>query len=173
MLLYALLHLTGTPGMTLDELRAFRQWGSKTAGHPEYGHAAGIETTTGPLGQGLANAVGFAIAEEAMRAQFGRRVVDHRTWVIAGDGCLMEGISHEAIGLAGRQRLSRLIVLWDNNSISIDGAVDLADITDQRARFEAAGWTVLACDGHDPDDVDRALTRPGPPTARFWSTARR
>ena len=159
MLLYALLHLTGTPGMTLDELRNFRQWGAKTAGHPEYGHAPGIETTTGPLGQGLANAVGFAIAEESLRAAFGRKAVDHHTWVIAGDGCLMEGISHEAIGLAGMQKLNRLTVLWDNNSISIDGAVDLADITDQRARFEAAGWTVLACDGHDPADIDRALTR--------------
>ena len=158
MLLYGLLHLTGYPGMTLEEIRNFRQWGAKTAGHPEYGHAAGIETTTGPLGQGLATAVGFAIAEEALRAQFGPKVVDHRTWVIAGDGCLMEGISHEAIGLAGMQKLKNLIVLWDNNGISIDGAVDLACVTDQRARFAAAGWAVLACDGHDPADIDRALT---------------
>ena len=158
MLLYALLYLTGTPGMTLDQLRAFRQWGAVTAGHPEFGHAPGIETTTGPLGQGLANAVGMAMAEEALRASFGRKLVDHRTWVIAGDGCLMEGISHEAIGLAGKQKLSRLVVLWDNNNISIDGTVDLSCVTDQRARFEAAGWTVLACDGHDPADIDRALT---------------
>ncbi len=158
MLLYALLHLTGYPGMTAEELRAFRQWGSKTAGHPEFGHAAGIETTTGPLGQGLANAVGFAIAEESLRARFGRKIVDHRTWVIAGDGCLMEGISHEAIGLAGMQRLRNLIVLWDNNGISIDGSVDLACVTDQRGRFAAAGWEVLSCDGHDPADIDRALT---------------
>mgnify|MGYP000615942582 CR=1 FL=1 len=158
MLLYALLYLTGTPGMTLEELRNFRQWGAKTAGHPEYGHAPGIETTTGPLGQGLANAVGFAIAEESLRAQFGPKLVDHRTWVIAGDGCLMEGISHEAIGLAGMQKLKNLIVLWDNNGISIDGAVDLSCITDQRARFAAAGWAVLSCDGHDPADIDRALT---------------
>ncbi|MCX7889774.1 MAG: transketolase, partial [Rhodobacteraceae bacterium] len=158
MLLYALLHLTGHADMTLDELRAFRQWGSRTAGHPEYGHAAGIETTTGPLGQGIANAVGFAIAEEALRARWGSRIVDHRTWVIAGDGCLMEGISHEAIGLAGMQKLRNLIVLWDNNAISIDGSVSLADATDQRRRFEAAGWLVLHCDGHDPDDIDRALT---------------
>ncbi len=158
MLLYALLHLTGYPGMTLEALKGFRQWGQPTAGHPEYGHAPGIETTTGPLGQGLANAVGFAIAEEALRARFGAKAVDHRTWVIAGDGCLQEGISHEAIGLAGRQRLSRLIVLWDDNGISIDGAVGLADATDQRRRFEAAGWLVLACDGHDPADIDRALT---------------
>jgi transketolase len=158
MLLYGLLHLTGYPGMTLDEVRNFRQWGAKTAGHPEYGHAAGIETTTGPLGQGLANAVGFAMAEERMRAEFGAKIVDHRTWVFAGDGCLMEGISHEAIGLAGMQRLKNLVVLWDNNDISIDGKVSLSDRTDQRTRFKAAGWEVLHCDGHDPDDIDRALT---------------
>jgi transketolase len=158
MLLYALLHLTGYKDMTLDEVKNFRQWGSKTAGHPEYGHAEGIETTTGPLGQGIANSVGFAIAEESLRARFGKKIVDHHTWVIAGDGCLMEGISHEAIGLAGMQKLSKLIVLWDNNSISIDGKVSLSDITDQRARFEAAGWKVLHCDGHDPADIDRAMT---------------
>ncbi len=158
MLLYALLHLTGHADMPIEQLRDFRQWGSATAGHPEYGHAAGIETTTGPLGQGLANAVGFAIAEEALRARFGAGAVDHRTWVIAGDGCLMEGISHEAIGLAGMQKLSRLIVLWDNNDISIDGRIALSDITDQRARFAAAGWLVLDCDGHDPADIDRAMT---------------
>lgn len=157
MLLYALLHLTGYEDMTLDQLRNFRQLGSATAGHPEYGHAQGIETTTGPLGQGLANAVGFAMAEEALRAQFGRSVVDHRTWVIAGDGCLMEGISHEAIGLAGMQKLSNLIVLWDNNRITIDGSLDLSCMTDQQGRFQAAGWHVLSCDGHDPDDIDRAL----------------
>jgi transketolase len=158
MLLYALMHLTGYGEMTLDQIRNFRQWGSITAGHPENFLAPGIETTTGPLGQGLANAVGFAIAEESLRARFGAKVVDHRTWVIAGDGCLMEGISHEAIGLAGMQKLSKLIVLWDNNSISIDGPVSLSDVTDQRARFAAAGWTVLHCDGHDPADIDRALT---------------
>ena len=158
MLLYGLLHLTGYADMTLDQIRNFRQWGAITAGHPEYGHARGIETTTGPLGQGIANAVGFAIAEQALQARFGRKIVDHRTWVIAGDGCLMEGISHEAIGLAGRQRLSNLIVLWDNNQISIDGAVSLSDITDQHKRFEAAGWQVLACNGHDPEDIDRALS---------------
>ncbi|WP_114964550.1 transketolase [Alkalilacustris brevis] len=158
MLLYALLYLTGSPDMSLDEIRNFRQWGAKTAGHPEFGHALGIETTTGPLGQGLANAVGFALAEESLRARYGRKIVDHHTYVIAGDGCLMEGISHEAIGLAGMQKLSKLIVLWDNNEISIDGAVSLSDITDQRARFAAAGWHVLSCDGHDPADIDRALT---------------
>ena len=158
MLLYGLLHLTGYEGMTIDEIRNFRQWGAKTAGHPEYGHAKGIETTTGPLGQGLANAVGFAMAEERLRADFGAKIAEHRTWVIAGDGCLMEGISHEAIGLAGMQKLKNLIVLWDNNGISIDGKVALSDITDQQARFRAAGWEVLACDGHDPDDIDRALS---------------
>jgi len=158
MLLYALLHLTGYEDMTLDQVRNFRQWGAITAGHPEYGHAKGIETTTGPLGQGIANAVGFAMAEEKLRAEYGPKIVDHHTWVIAGDGCLMEGISHEAISLAGRQKLSRLIVLWDNNDITIDGRVSLSDVTDQRARFAAAGWHVLSCDGHDPADIDRALT---------------
>ncbi len=158
MLLYALLHLTGYEDMTLEQLKNFRQWGAITAGHPEYGHAKGIETTTGPLGQGLGNGVGFAIAEESLRARFGAKIVDHRTWVIAGDGCLMEGISHEAIGLAGMQKLSKLIVLWDNNNISIDGKIALSDVTDQRARFAAAGWTVLSCDGHDPADIDRAMT---------------
>ncbi len=158
MLLYGLLHLTGTPGMSLDQLKTFRQLGSMTAGHPEYGHAPGIETTTGPLGQGLATAVGMAIAEAHLSARFGAKVVDHRTWVIAGDGCLMEGVSHEAIGLAGAQRLAKLIVLWDDNGISIDGKVSLSDVTDQMRRFEAAGWSVHRCDGHDPEDIERALT---------------
>ncbi len=159
MLLYALLHLTGYEDMTLDQIRNFRQWGAITAGHPEYGHAKGVETTTGPLGQGLANAVGFAMAEEALRARFGRKVVDHYTYVIAGDGCLMEGVSHEAIGLAGMQKLSRLIVLWDDNNISIDGEISLSDVTDQKARFRAAGWEVVSCDGHDPEEIDAALTK--------------
>ncbi len=159
MLLYALLHLTGYEEFPLDQIRAFRQWGSRTAGHPENFLASAIETTTGPLGQGLANAVGFAIAEEALRARFGKKLVDHHTWAIVGDGCLMEGISHEAIGLAGMQKLSKLIVLWDDNDISIDGKVSLSDITDQKARFQAAGWHVLSCDGHDPEDIDRALTK--------------
>ena len=157
MLLYGLLHLTGYADMTMAEIRNFRQLGSKTAGHPEYGHAAGIETTTGPLGQGLANAVGMAMAEEALRARFGPKIVDHSTWVIAGDGCLMEGVSQEAIALAGRQELSRLIVLWDDNGITIDGAVSLSDVTDQRARFAASCWDVIDCDGHDTADVERAL----------------
>jgi transketolase len=157
MLLYALLHLVGSPDMTMDEIRAFRRLGSRTAGHPEYGHALGIETTTGPLGQGLANAVGMALAERILAARHGNDLVNHRTWVIAGDGCLMEGISHEAIGLAGRQRLNKLIVLWDDNDITIDGKVANAAITDQAARFAADGWATLSCDGHDPDDIARAL----------------
>ncbi|WP_394224802.1 transketolase [Paracoccus marcusii] len=159
MLIYSLLHLTGYEQMTLDQVRNFRQLGAITAGHPEYGHVEGVETTTGPLGQGVATAVGFAIAEEAMRAEFGADLCDHRTWVIAGDGCLMEGISHEAIALAGHQKLGRLIVLWDNNDITIDGRVSLSDATDQHARFAAAGWRVLACDGHDAADIDRALSQ--------------
>ena len=158
MLIYSLLHLTGYADMTLDQIKNFRQWGAITAGHPEYGHATGVETTTGPLGQGVANSVGFAIAEELLRAQWGKKIIDHHTYVIAGDGCLMEGISQEAIGLAGKQKLDRLIVLWDNNNITIDGKVDLSDITDQMARFAASGWSVFECDGHDPTDIDRAIT---------------
>ncbi len=158
MLLYSLLHLTGYDDMTLEQVKNFRQWGAITAGHPEYGHAKGIETTTGPLGQGIANSVGFAMAEEMLRARFGRKLVDHYTYVIAGDGCLMEGISQEAIGLAGRHALGRLIVLWDNNNITIDGTVDLADRTDQVKRFRASGWQVLEIDGHDPAAIDAALT---------------
>src|SRR6056297_2699209 len=158
MLLYSLLHLTGYEDMTLDQIKNFRQWGAITAGHPEYGHAKGIETTTGPLGQGISNAVGFAMAEEMLRARFGRKLVDHYTYVIAGDGCLMEGVSHEAIGLAGRHALSKLIVFWDNNNITIDGTVDLADRTDQVKRFRASGWQVLEIDGHDPEAIDAAIT---------------
>ncbi len=158
MLLYALLHLTGYPEMTLDQLKNFRQWGAITAGHPEYGHAPGIETTTGPLGQGLSNAVGFAMAEEILRARLGKALMDHHTYVIAGDGCLMEGVSQEAITLAGRHRLGRLIAFWDNNSITIDGAVELSDRTDQPARFRAAGWHVQEIDGHDPKAIDAAIT---------------
>ncbi|SNT74672.1 transketolase [Paracoccus seriniphilus] len=158
MLIYSLLHLTGYQQMTIEQIRNFRQLGAITAGHPEYGHVEGVETTTGPLGQGIATAVGMAMAEEAMRAEFGPELCDHRTWVIAGDGCLMEGISQEAIGLAGVQKLGRLIVLWDNNDITIDGRVSLSDKTDQRARFEASGWRVLSCDGHDAADIDRALS---------------
>jgi transketolase len=166
MLIYSLLYLTGYADMTLAQIRNFRQWGAITAGHPEYGHVAGVETTTGPLGQGIANSVGFAIAEESLRARYGARIMDHHTYVIAGDGCLMEGVSQEALALAGKQQLSRLIVLWDNNGITIDGKVSIADVTDQKARFAASGWDVFSCDGHDPADIDRALTAakasPGP-----------
>lgn len=158
MLIYSLLYLTGYADMTLEEIKNFRQWGAITAGHPEFGHVAGVETTTGPLGQGISNAVGFAMAEESLRARWGAKVQDHYTWVIAGDGCLMEGVSQEAIGLAGKLELSRLIVLWDNNGITIDGKVSIADVTDQKARFAASGWDVFECDGHDPVDIDRALT---------------
>ena len=158
MLLYALLYLTGDPEITLDQVKAFRQLGSRTAGHPENFLARAIETTTGPLGQGLANAVGFAMAEEMLRARFGSKLVDHHTYVVAGDGCLMEGVSHEAVALAGRQALSRLIVFWDNNDITIDGKVSLADRTDQVMRFQAAGWHVQEIDGHDPTAIDAAIT---------------
>src|SRR5262245_21488069 len=159
MLLYALLYLTGYADMTLDEIKRFRQLGSRTAGHPEYGHATGIETTTGPLGQGLGNAVGMAIAERIMAARFGSDLVDHHTYAIAGDGCLMEGISHEAISLAGHLRLNKLIVLFDDNHISIDGPTSLAVTDDQVARFRAVGWAAEAVDGHDPEAVAAALTR--------------
>ncbi len=158
MLIYSLLHLTGYADVTLEQIRNFRQWGAITAGHPEYGHVAGVETTTGPLGQGIANAVGFAIAEESLRARFGAKIMNHHTWVIAGDGCLMEGVSQEAISLAGMQRLGHLIVLWDNNGITIDGKVSIADATDQMARFAASGWHVQAVDGHDPAAIDAAMT---------------
>jgi transketolase len=157
MLIYSLLHLTGYADMTIDQIRNFRQWGAITAGHPEYGHATGVEVTTGPLGQGIANSVGFAMAEEIQRARYGAKIVDHHTYVIAGDGCLMEGISQEAIGLAGRQALSKLIVFWDNNNITIDGSVDLSDRTDQVARFKASGWAVQEIDGHDPMAIDAAI----------------
>jgi transketolase len=157
MLLYSLLHLTGYADMTMAELRNFRQIGARTAGHPEYGHATGIETTTGPLGQGLANAVGMALAERILNARFGDALVDHRTYVIAGDGCLMEGISHEAISLAGHLKLNRLVVLWDDNRICIDGPTDLTVSDDQLARFKANGWAVKAIDGHDPAAIARAL----------------
>jgi transketolase len=157
MLLYSLLHLTGYPGMTIEEIRNFRQPGSKTAGHPEYGHAAGVETTTGPLGQGLATAVGMAIAERLMNARFGDGIADHHTYVVAGDGCLMEGISHEAIDLAGHLKLNKLIVLFDDNSISIDGPTSLSTSMDQLKRFEAAGWSVRRIDGHDTAQIEAAL----------------
>ncbi len=159
MLIYALLHLTGAPGMTLDEIKRFRQLHSKTPGHPEVGHTPGVEMTTGPLGQGIATAVGFAMAERMLAAEFGRRVVDHHTYVLASDGDLMEGISQEAIALAGHQKLGKLIVLFDDNGISIDGPLSMSDSVDQLKRFQSAGWRAERVDGHDPDAILAALQR--------------
>jgi transketolase len=157
MLLYSLLHLTGVKAVTMDQIKAFRQLGSNTPGHPEYGHTPGVETTTGPLGQGLATAVGMAMAERHVNARFGDELVDHRTWVVAGDGCLMEGVSHEAISLAGRFRLSKLTVLFDDNNTTIDGEATIAETGDQLARFKAAGWAVKAVDGHDFGKIAAAM----------------
>ena len=157
MLIYALLHLTGYARPTMADIRNFRQLHSPCAGHPENFELEGIETTTGPLGQGLATAVGMAIAERHLNAVYGDDLVDHRTWVIAGDGCLMEGINHEAIGLAGHLQLGRLTVLWDDNRITIDGKTDLSTSEDVAARYAATGWHVEACDGHDPADIRRAI----------------
>ncbi len=159
MLIYSLLHLYGVEGVTLDQLKRFRQLGSNTAGHPEFGHTPGVETTTGPLGQGIATAVGFAMAEKRLAAEFGRKAVDHFTYVIASDGDLMEGISQEAIALAGHLKLGKLIVLWDDNGISIDGPLSLSDSVDQGKRFQAAGWQVIKVDGHSESEIDAALTR--------------
>jgi transketolase len=159
MLLYSLLYLTGYPEMTVEELKRFRQLGSITAGHPEYGHAPGIETTTGPLGQGISTAVGMAIAERLMQARFGDAITDHYTYVLAGDGCLMEGISHEAIDLAGHLKLNKLIVLWDDNSISIDGSTSLSTSMDQLKRFEAAGWSTCRINGHNPAEIEAAIAK--------------
>lgn len=159
MLLYALLYLTGTPGMALDDLKAFRQLESKTPGHPENFMTAGVETTTGPLGQGLATAVGMAMAERMLAAEFGKKVVDHHTYVLASDGDLMEGISQEAIALAGHQKLAKLIVLWDDNGISIDGPLSITDNVDQVARFKACGWRSERVDGHDPEAIEAAIRR--------------
>ncbi len=158
MLLYSLLYLTGYPRMTIDELKDFRQLGSITAGHPEYGHAPGIETTTGPLGQGIATAVGMALAERLLNERYGDEIVDHYTYVIAGDGCLMEGVSHEAVSFAGNLGLSKLIVLFDDNSITIDGSTDLSVRDDQLKRFEASGWNVCSVDGHDQGAVSVAIS---------------
>ncbi len=157
MLLYSLLYLTGYTDMTLEEIKNFRQWGAKTAGHPEYGHATGIETTTGPLGQGISNAVGFAMAERALNAEFGDALVNHTTYVIAGDGCLMEGISHEAASLAGHLKLNKLIVLWDDNQICIDGPTSMTVNDDQCARFAALGWNTRSIDGHDEKAIHSAI----------------
>src|SRR6201992_994459 len=167
MLIYSLLHLTGFKAVTMAEIENFRQWGSKTPGHPEYGHTPGVETTTGPLGQGIATSVGMAMAERHLAARFGSDLVDHRTWVIAGDGCLMEGVSHEAIHLAGRLKLNRLTVLFDDNNTTIDGEATIAETGDQLMRFKAAGWAVKPVDGHDVAAVRRAMawaTRQDRPT---------
>ncbi len=157
MLLYASLYLLGYPDIGIDEIKNFRQLGAKTAGHPEYGHAAGIETTTGPLGQGIGNAVGMAMAERKLADEFGDDIVNHRTWCLAGDGCLMEGISQEAITLAGHLKLRKLTIFWDNNDISIDGPLSLTDSTDQVARFEASGWHTITVDGHNPEAIATAI----------------
>ncbi|MFS2175854.1 transketolase [Rhizobium pisi] len=157
MLLYSLLYLTGYKDMTIDEIKRFRQIDSRTAGHPEYRHATGIETTTGPLGQGIANSVGLALGERIMNASFGDNLVNHHTYVFLGDGCLMEGISHEAISLAGHLKLGKLIAFWDDNSISIDGATSLAESDDHPARFRAANWHVQQIDGHDTDAIRAAI----------------
>ena len=157
MLLYALLHLAGFEAVTMEEIRNFRQWGSLTPGHPEFGHTPGVETTTGPLGQGLATAVGMALAERSLAARYGAALVDHRTWVIAGDGCLMEGVSHEAIHLAGRLKLDRLTVLFDDNDTTIDGRASLAETGNQVMRFKAAGWATRTVNGHDHGKIAAAL----------------
>ncbi len=157
MLIYAIHHLLGYSDMDMDQLRNFRQMGYRTAGHPEYGHAKGIETTTGPLGQGISTAVGMALAERMQNARFGDDVVDHWTYVICGDGCLMEGISHEAIDMAGHLNLGHLVVLWDDNAITIDGSTDLSTSMDQKKRFEAAGWHVQEVDGHDAETIAKAI----------------
>jgi transketolase len=157
MLLYSLLYLTGYEDFPLEEIKNFRQLGAKTAGHPENFLSDAIETTTGPLGQGIANSVGFAMAEEIQRANYGEKIVDHYTYVIAGDGCLMEGVSQEAIALAGRQQLSKLIVFWDNNNITIDGKVELSDTTNQVERFKSSGWNVIEIDGHNPVQINEAI----------------
>ena len=158
MLLYAINHLLGYDDMDMDQLRNFRQLGHRTAGHPEYGHAKGIEVTTGPLGQGLAAAVGMALSERLGNARF-NDLVDHHVYVIAGDGCLMEGVSHEAIDMAGHMNLGRLVVMWDDNKVTIDGGTDLSTSTDQQARFEAAGWHVQSIDGHDASEIAGALEK--------------
>ena len=171
MLLYALLHLTGYPGMTLDEIKKFRQLGAKTAGHPEYGHAEGIETTTGPLGQGIANAVGMALAERLANARLGSDIIEHHTYCIVGDGCLMEGISQEAITLAGHLGLGRLVVLFDDNAISIDGPTSLSTSDDQIARFKAAGWNAVRCDGHDEAAIKKAVAAAKADPSKPWLIA--
>lgn len=157
MLIYSLLHLTGYERPTMEDIKNFRQLHSPTAGHPEFGECAGVEVTTGPLGQGLATSVGMALGERLSNAEYGDEIADHFTYVLAGDGCLMEGVSQEAISLAGHLRLSKMIVLWDDNSISIDGGTDLSTSEDMQGRFEAAGWHVQSVDGHDPEAIEAAI----------------
>ncbi|MCB1542184.1 MAG: transketolase [Rhodoblastus sp.] len=171
MLQYAIHHLLGYADMGIEQIKNFRQLGSTTAGHPEYGHTLGVETTTGPLGQGMATAVGMALAERMLNARYGDELVDHRTFVIAGDGCLEEGVSHEAIDLAGHLGLGRLVVLWDDNRITIDGATDLSTSMDQIARFEAAGWFTAQIDGHDPEAIEAALRTACDGDSRPWLIA--
>lgn len=157
MLIYSLLHLTGYEHPTMEDIKNFRQLHSPTAGHPEFGECPGVEVTTGPLGQGLATSVGMALGERLSNAEYGDEIADHFTYVLAGDGCLMEGVSQEAISLAGHLRLSKMIVLWDDNSISIDGGTDLSTSEDMQGRFEAAGWHVQSVDGHDPEAIEAAI----------------
>jgi transketolase len=159
MLIYGLLHLYGVEGVTIDQLKRFRQLGSITAGHPEVGHTPGVETTTGPLGQGIATAVGFAMAEKKLASEFGAKTVNHYTYVIASDGDLMEGISQEAIAMAGHMKLSKMIVFWDDNGISIDGALSISDSVDQVKRFQSAGWQVISIDGHSEAAIDAAILK--------------
>lgn len=159
MILYALLYLTGYQDISLDELKNFRQLGAKTAGHPEYGHLLGVDMTTGPLGQGISSAVGMALAERIINAKFGDKLCNHYTYVMAGDGCLMEGISEEAASLAGHLKLNKLIVFWDNNNITIDGTADDASSTDQIKRFEAMKWQTISINGHDYDEIEKAIIK--------------
>ena len=158
-MLYSLLYLTGFEEATLTDLKNFRQLSSKMAGHPEYGLLSGVEATTGPLGQGIGMGVGMALAEKILNARFGADLVNHYTYVMAGDGCLMEGLSEEAISLAGHLKLNKLIVFWDNNNVTIDGKATLASSTDQHQRFQANGWTVLSVDGHNPDEIANAIAQ--------------